>query len=668
MLGSTALDPRTASAIREALASASNGRIADARRIGEAALAAGGDEAPLNAMLGTFCLRSADFEGAARHLRIAHAMRPDDVTIAINLGTALAQLELYQEALAVASEELAAADQSLRLQRLRAFAAQSLGQHASAIAAYERIVAVSPTDWESWNNLGNSRRCAGDADGAVEALRRAAALAPDAPPVRLNFANALVEVGKEAEAEAEFRSMAKDFPAEWRALRELHVLLRSQAREEEALAAIEEASRRNPEDLELLLGVASQRLLLLDNPGAEAAYRKVVERDSRNPLGNLGLAVVYDLSNRTDDLARLVEDVQSRNVDEGVRNFIRAFDHRRAKRFEEGLVAMTGVSNDLEPARQADLLGQLNDRAGKYDEAWRAFSALNQIQREDASRPVERGARYREAMRKNFEATTPEWAERWVDHEIGDKSANPIFLVGFPRSGTTLLDTFLMGHPATAVLEEEPILNSAAALIGDYDGIPETPPQIIRAARDIYWVEAAKRLETNKLVVDKNPLFVGAMPLIRRIFPQAKIILAVRHPCDVVLSCFTTNFRLNDAMSNFLGLDTTAELYDLAFSYFDRMQSLLPMNTHVVKYEQFVADREGELKNLFDFLELPWSDRVLDHEKTAMNRGLIKTASYAQVVEPVYARSMGRWKNYEKHLAPILPVLKPWIEKFGYDA
>ena len=120
-------------------------------------------------------------------------------------------------------------------------------------------------------------------------------------------------------------------------------------------------------------------------------------------------------------------------------------------------------------------------------------------------------------------------------------------------------------------------------------------------------------------------------------------------------------------MSSFLRLDTTAELYDLSFSYLERVRSLLPVNVHTVKYEAIVANREHELQSLFDFLGLDWHDDVLDHQATALGRGRIKTASYAQVAEPIYSRSSGRWHHYRSHLDPILPVLKPWIEKFGYE-
>jgi hypothetical protein len=127
------------------------------------------------------------------------------------------------------------------------------------------------------------------------------------------------------------------------------------------------------------------------------------------------------------------------------------------------------------------------------------------------------------------------------------------------------------------------------------------------------------------------------------------------------------NFRLNDGMANFLRLDTTAELYDASFAYYEHVQSLMPLPTHTVFYENVVADRESELRKLFDFLGLDWHDAVLDHQETARKRGRIKTASYSQVVEPIYTRASGRWQKYRKHLEPVLPVLEPWIRKFGYS-
>jgi len=263
---------------------------------------------------------------------------------------------------------------------------------------------------------------------------------------------------------------------------------------------------------------------------------------------------------------------------------------------------------------------------------------------------------------------TPEWAASWTEVVVDDRPS-PVFLVGFPRSGTTLLDTILMSHPETEVLEEEPALQNGLEALGGFDSIASASDEQVRKGRDAYFETARglTPLEPGKLLIDKNPLSMNFVPAIKRLFPDAKIILALRHPCDVLLSCYITNFQPNNAMASFLWLETAAELYDLSFSYFEQAREVLSPAVHTVIYENIVADRDRELRPLFEFLGLRWDDRVLDHQSTAKGRGHIKTASYAQVVEPIYSRSAGRWHKYRKHLEPILPVLEPWVMRFGYS-
>jgi tetratricopeptide (TPR) repeat protein len=461
--------------------------------------------------------------------------------------------------------------------------------------------------------------------------------------------------------------MAEDFPQDTRSLRELHAILKELGREEPALEAIEAASKRDPADLELLLALASQRLNLLHTEAAEEAYRKAVEREPGNSLANLGLAVVFELTNRTGDLSNLVNEAQKRGVGEDVLNFIRAFDYRRQKKFDEGLAALEKVPDELETARRCHLLGQLEEGAGHYDEAFAAYTRMNEIQRGDPTRPEERAAAYRTVVGSQRETISAEWLKGWREASKSDRPS-PAFLVGFPRSGTTLLDTMLMGHQNVEVLEEEPTLLKASKIL-PFDALADASDQQIEEARSEYFRVAGERtpLAPGKLLIDKNPLSMNALPTIRRLFPEARIILALRHSCDVVFSCYATNFKLNDGMSNFLGLDTAAELYDLSFSYFEKAQALLGLPVHRFVYENVVGDRESELRSLLDFLGLDWSDDVLDHESTALSRGRIKTASYAQVAQPIYSQAAGRWTNFRKHLEPILPVLEPWVAKFGYS-
>ena len=151
-----------------------------------------------------------------------------------------------------------------------------------------------------------------------------------------------------------------------------------------------------------------------------------------------------------------------------------------------------------------------------------------------------------------------------------------------------------------------------------------------------------------------------------RIFPDAKFILAVRHPCDCVLSCFMQNFVLNDAMANFLDLKDSAEFYNYTMTLWNKYLNVLSINFHEIKYEDVVNNFEISIKKLLEFLNLPWSENVTKFYETAENRGIISTPSYDQVNKPLYSKSIGRWKNYETQFSQIISILKPWIKKYEY--
>ena len=668
MTSVSTIDGRTAAAIREAVAAASSGRAKDAFQIAETAIANGGEPAVLNAFLGSLHLKTGDLDASIRHLRLANAAKPSDPVIAFNLATALAERKDYAEALELLPAALTPSDPAMRLERLRGFLAQSLEKFDEAVASYERVVAVAPDDWEMWNNLGNARRGTGDAEGAIEALRRAADNSPESPPIRFNYGTALVWSGRLEDAEREFRAMARDFPEDWRSLKELHALLRLQGREEEATEPLKEAVRRDPTNVELIVGLAAHFLTLRRHAEAEQVYRQALAIEPASTTAYIGLATTFDLTNRTDDLAKLVAEAEGAGIDPNGLSFVRAYDHRRAKRYTQALEELLKVPDELETARRQQLLGQVLEGVGDYDGAFAAFERMNSIAREDPSEPEQRGAGYRQFVKSQFDSLTSEWVQSRCDSNP-DERPSPAFLVGFPRSGTTLLDTILMSHPSTEVLEEEPTLACAIETLGSFEELPTATTEKLKQACDSYFQTARSLtpLRPGNLLIDKNPLAMNNVPTIKRLFPDAKIILALRHPCDVVLSCFITNFKPNNGMASFLRLETAAELYDLSFSYFERACELLKPSVHKIVYENVVADRDRELRPLFEFLGLPWDERVLDHQSTARSRGHIKTASYAQVVEPIYTRSSGRWQNYRKHLEPIFPILEPWVRKFGYE-
>ena len=511
--------------------------------------------------------------------------------------------------------------------RREAYNLQMQGRFAEAASRYEQVVAAAPDDWESWNNLGNARRAAGDREGAVAALSRAAELRGEEAGIHFNLGVALAEAG----------------------------------RTEGANAAFAEAARLTPDRPEALIPLGRALSALGRYDEAEAAYRRAPGvPDSWFELGQL-----LERGNRLDRLDALIAEAEQA----GVRlAYLDALALDRAGKIGPALEAARAMRAADDPVRRALLIGRLADKAGETNEAFAAFVEANRLVAARHPGAQAAAAEYRRHVSALVEMLTPAYAAGLAPALEGERPA-PVFLVGFPRSGTTLLDTLLMGHPEIYVLEEVPLLQRAAEALGDFARLPALDAAGVGRLRDLYFEALeARDPPPGRMIVDKLPLNLLGAPLIHRLFPDAKFVFAARHPCDVVLSCFMQNFDLNPAMANFLDVDDAARLYDLVMAFWTRSREMLPLDVHDLRYEDLVADTEGQMRALVGFLGLAWDEALLDHQGTAIARGPIATPSYAQVAEPIYARAAGRWERYRDQMAPVLPLLAPWTEKMGYGA
>lgn len=661
-------DASTDDLLAQAVAAARAGDMKKARERAERGLETAAEATPFHAFLGMLFARSGEKAAAAEHLRRAHAARSDDITIACNLISVLMNDGRDEEALAVATEKLAKADNSLRIARYRGFLAQKLEQFDEAIKAYGIVLAQAPNDFECLNNIGNAKAGVGDHLGAAEDLRRAIEIDPRAAPTRLNLASALTALARNDDAEAVLRKAAEDFPADSHAPYQLYALYKSQAKQKEAVAAIEEAVARDPNVAGMQLKLAIECGIERRTGEAERAFRRAIELNPLEIDAYLGLAIQYEHTNREDDFAPLIDLARRNGVGDGPLAFIEALELRRLGQFSEGLDRLEAVPPDVEAIRTVHIRATLLERLKRTDEAFACFSESNRLMAESPSEPLARAEKLRTSLEAELALLTPAWRDSWRDAEADDGRDDPVFLVGFPRSGTTLLDTILMGHPAVVVMEEQPPLNLVDEALGGMAALPAMDAGAVAAARRHYFeeVEKIQPVAAGMMLIDKSPLFLNRAPLIRRLFPRARIILALRHPCDVVLSCFMSNFRLNSAMSNFLRLEDAAAFYDLSFRHWQASRRLFPLQVHTVVYERLVEDVEAEVGPLLDWLGLERNSEMLDHRKTARSRGLITTASYSQVTEPIYRRAAGRWERYRHHLAPALDALAPWAVEFGY--
>lgn len=408
-------------------------------------------------------------------------------------------------------------------------------------------------------------------------------------------------------------------------------------------------------------------LLALDRfREAEAAYRQALSRspDSVDALFELGL--IYDRTNRVDELDELLDVSLRTGVPKDQLSFLWAIRERRAGNFEAAWEHLLKSDADQDPVRWNRLRARIADKLGDPETAFAASLAVNRATPNfDDWRT--RARAYREELRSLAETMTPVWASNLPVLEETEGRA-PVFLVGFPRSGTTLLDTFLMGHPSITVVEEQEMLRRAAEAVGPLDQLPRIRAAMLEQVRRSYLDELGRYADrTAGLVVDKHPLNMLGAPLIRSLFPDAPIIFAQRHPCDAVLSGFMQSFTANLGTASFLDLQDSADFYDSALSLWSRAREVLALNVHTVVYEDLVRDPERRLRPVLQFLGLSWDDRIMDHRATATARGTIMNTSYDQVTEELNTGAIGRWRRYQEQLRPVLPVLLPWAERLGYE-
>ncbi|MET0269588.1 MAG: sulfotransferase [Sphingomonas sp.] len=249
-------------------------------------------------------------------------------------------------------------------------------------------------------------------------------------------------------------------------------------------------------------------------------------------------------------------------------------------------------------------------------------------------------------------------------------AATHVFLLGYPRSGTTLVENVLASAPGVTALEERDTLADAdAALLANDGAMPPLDaldPGLLARLRAGYWrrVTAMAGDVAGRAFVDMNPFNGIKLPMIARLFPQARIVVMRRDPRDVVLSCYRINFTPSPAAYAFSDLAETARHYDAQMRLTALCMERLPLAFHELRYDRLVADFTPTVRALADFTGLEWTDAFHAFDRTAQARG-VRTASATQVRRGLYDGG-GQWRRYAGELAPVLPILAPWVERLGF--
>jgi Sulfotransferase family len=318
----------------------------------------------------------------------------------------------------------------------------------------------------------------------------------------------------------------------------------------------------------------------------------------------------------------------------------------------------------LDQVAVVTLLGDAFDRLGQYDEAYDAYAEANRrfVDLAGASKASVAMRDRLGGIERAVAAVDPgDWA---TSGSASSSVTTHIFLLGYPRSGTTLVEQALASLPAVATLEEAGTLDDAQAFLTE-EGIPrlaalsDAELDVLRLA---YWRRVADTGVdvVGKVFVDMDPSKSMGLPVITRLFPDAMIVFVRRDPRDVIWSCFRRAFVHNPMTLEFSSLDRAAMHYDATMRLTQTCIAALPMMKHTVVYEDLVRDFDATTKNLCAFLGIPWSVAMKEFGATA-RAGRVQTASAAQVRGALFDGS-GQWRNYADKLKPVLPILERWID------
>ncbi|MGH8378728.1 MAG: sulfotransferase, partial [Gammaproteobacteria bacterium] len=397
--------------------------------------------------------------------------------------------------------------------------------------------------------------------------------------------------------------------------------------------------------------------------------------DYPQACGNL--AILHEQANHIDAALEVIADGLKRWPVSVTLRFVRARCQRRSGQYTQAQDALQELlRGPLTTKLHLDIefeLAWCADAVGESREAFRHFSQANTLAQKLPAYQTAVNANYLQMIISLKQRFDGDWVRSWRELPRTEYREDPVFIVGFPRSGTTLLDTMLGAHSELVVLEEQPalqaMLENLASCPGGYpDGLASLTAGQQTAARGVHHqaVTAALGSTGTRRLLDKSPFHTAHVGAIQRVFPGAPILFVTRHPFDVVLSCFMTNFDLNAGTVCFTALESSVNLYCEMMSLWLTYARQLSLNFRQVRYEDLLAEPERELRAILEFINLPWSDAVLDHVTHAAVRGPVSNASYAQVARPLYQEARGRWRRYARCLEPYRAQLQPFIEAFGY--
>jgi tetratricopeptide (TPR) repeat protein len=491
----------------------------------------------------------------------------------------------------------------------------------------------------------------------------------------------------------------------------------NEGRHADALCLFEEAIRQEPNNVRTYVLAGRAHAEKFDFERMEETHEKLIRRAPRHPgvhhyvgetfgllklpdraiahyeraaqLPGAGaptwmeLASLYERAHRLEQAEVLIERTVQAGFDLPLVWLVRGRIQRRLKRLGEAEATFRAlierVQEDSEWACQAwSEIALMKDQAGDFAAAAEAIARCKRVQKAHEEPFWKASEKVHDQMRELIAAISSSDLNRWREATQHLSPQRTALLTGFPRSGTTLLEQVLDAHPDLVSSEERDFIGRELLhAIGSGRG-----KTTLLEALDTLRIEEIDRERrryframeyllnqpiAGRMHLDKNPAYNLTIPLVLRLFPEARLVVALRDPRDVVLSCYLRYLPLNAVSVRFLDIQRTAERFALDMSAWLKFRELVEVPWCEIRYEDTVADLALQARRALDTLGLTWDERVLNYRERLLGSKQVTSPTYEAVAQPIYTRAIGRWHNYEQLLAPAFPTLEPFIREFGYQ-
>jgi Flp pilus assembly protein TadD len=552
---------------------------------------------------------------------------------------------------------------------------------AEAIDTYARLTEVFPSSAVHWGNYGTALREAGRLDEADKAYAEAIRLDGEKANPHINAGLLLIQK-RDFLAAREKMLDAIDKEPELPMARVHAAIACSLCQDFDRAERLLKPWRQwlPLSDDALQIELSNQLLLLGQGDAAQVVVEELLQRKPHYAEARLRLATIYERMNRVPEAEAILRGIAADGLRTDV-SMLRAIDHALASvAVRKGdLAAAKQLIENAGPRGAADVpyyfsRAEVHDKLGEYDAAMDALHTAHALKVEEmkcvAPEQFEPGA---PALPTAVPDVSAEDYRNWPVFQAPDARNSPIFIVGFPRSGTTLLEQMLDAHSGLQSMDENPFFNRLADTLRRHDSRILGSLDVLRQydcdeLRKQYLLMVSERIKRrwDARLVDKNPLNMLWLPFIHRLFPNAKYILALRHPCDVILSCYMQNFRSSILVTASASIERLASAYVAAMQCWLHHADVMKPDVLNSRYEDLVADPPLHAERMGAFLGVDDVSQLLKFDQRAREKGYIATPSYSQVIQPVNTKGLNRWQRYRGYFDRALPILEPMLEHWGY--